>query len=294
MINSSKSLALTVLAASGIAVASASAQNPGFAFGDLVLGFQATGGTGSTSYLVARIGQSGLLRDEISNVSLLNLGSQLSAAFGTNWFDRTDLYMGVAAIGSNSEFNGFFLNGDPDVTPYIGIPRQSVGLDGSAGSFAPSLTAQQTQDAANGISAAHDLFETAGTSGVATIAKNFNLVDYDDQNPIAAGVQGTAYNGVFSGGVQAVFGAGLFGSMGGVNAEAALDLYRIQRFNNIPGQFGEGLPTDVGTFEGTIVIDNSGQVGLVVAPVPEPTTFGLLSAGVALAGLCRRRRAAQA
>lgn len=289
MIKAPKLLAFAALAVSGLAVAPAVAQNSAFDYGDLVLGFQATGGTGSGSYLLARIGQAGLLRDAVGHVSLLNIGAQLTATFGANWFERTDLYVGVAAIASNDEFNGTLLNGDPDITPYIGIPRQSAGVEGTPSSFAPSLTGAQTQQAANGIFAAHNIFETAGTGAVATISKGFNLVDYDDQNPIAAGVQGTAYD-VFPGGAQVVLTAGLFGNVGGINAEAALDLYRIQRFNDVPGQFGFGQPTDAGTFEGTVVIDNGGQVSLLVTPVPEPTTFGLLSVGTAIVGLARRRR----
>jgi hypothetical protein len=70
-------------------------------------------------------------------------------------------------------------------------------------------------------------FESLGTSGVATISSSALLVDYNDQNPISGGIQGNAYNGVFSGGVQTTFGPGAFGNFGGVNVEAALDLYRI-------------------------------------------------------------------
>lgn len=289
MIKAPKLLAFAAIAVSGLAVAPAVAQNPGFEYADLVLGFQATGGFGSGNYLLARIGQSGLLRDAGAPVSLLNIGAELTLAFGSNWYERTDLFMGVSAIGSNDEFNGFLLNGDPDVTPYIGLPRQSVGLAGEPASFAPNLNGAATQSAASAIFAAHSFFEAAGTGPVSSISKGSNLTDYDDQNPITAGVQGTAYD-VFAGGVQVVLSAGLFGNIGGVNAEAALDLYRIQRFNNIPGQFGLGDPTDIGTYEGTIVIDNTGQVGLVVGAIPEPTTLGLLSAGVTLMGFSRRRR----
>ncbi len=287
MIKAPKLLAFAALAVSGLAVAPAVAQNPAFDYGDLVLGFQATGGTGSGSYLLARIGVASILRDAAGTISLANIGADLTTAFGANWFERTDLYVGVAAIGSNDEFNGYFQNGDPDLTPYIGIPRQSVGVAGTAGSFAPILNGAATQQAASAIFAAHSIFEAAGTGTVSSISKGFNLTDYDDQNPIAAGVQGTAYD-VFAGGTQVVLTAGLFGNVGGINAEAALDLYRIQRFNDIPGQFGLGQPTDVGTFEGTVVINSAGQVSLV--SVPEPTTFGLLSVGAAIVGLARRRR----
>ncbi len=288
MTYTTKTLALAAFAIGGIALAPASAQNPGFAPGDLVLGFQSTGAN-SESYIVANLGQSGLLRDTTGTVSLLNLGSTLTAQYGASWFERPDLYVALFAIGSNDEFNGYFVNGDPDLTPYVGVPRQSVGVAGMPGSFAPSLTGAQVQQASNGMFSAQDVFETAGLSGVATISKTMNLTDYDDQNPISGGVQGAAFQGVFPAGVQAVFGPGAFGNIGGINAEAALDFYRVQGFNNIPGQFGFGQPTGEGTFHGTVLINDVGQVSLV--GVPEPTTFGLLSMGAALVGFSRRRRA---
>lgn len=292
MTNFSKLFATATLALGGLTLTTASAQNPGFELGDLVIGFQASGGVGSGSYLLARLGQAGTLRDETGNVSLINLGTELTSLFGASWFDRSDVFVGVFGILSNDEFNGALVNGDPDVTPYVGIPRQFLGTPGSAGSFAPFFNAAGTQSAANGMFAAANIFETAGTGSVSTISKTLSLVDYDDQNPISAGIQGNAYDGIFSGGVQAPFGAGIFGSFGGVNAEAALDLYRIQLFNNIPGQYGFGGAVNEGEYNGTIVINNAGAVSLV--NVPEPSTAGFLAMGAALVGMVRRRRAVKA
>jgi hypothetical protein len=134
---------------------------------------------------------------------------------------------------------------------------------------------------------AANIFETNGTGAVSTISNGASFTDYNDENPISAGAQGNSWQGVFSGGTQDVFGPGAFGTIGGINAEAALDLYRIQGVNNQQGQAGFGQPVGQGTYEGTIVIDNTGAVAFQV--IPEPTSFALLTAGAAALGLARRR-----
>ncbi len=265
----------------GILSASALAQNPGYEFGDLIVGIQATG-AGSDRFVLANLGNAGVLRDAAGSLlNIIDVGAVLTTQFGTNWFNRTDLFFGAATVGSNDEFNGFFVNGDPDLTVYASAPRQSVGSAGVAASGGYTLNPNGgVQSAANGIFGSVNSFETLASSNFALIARDANFVDWNDQNP----ANGLAFN-EFASGVQVPFGNGIFGVLGGVNAEAAVDLYRIQGFNNIPGQFGFGEPTAVGTFEGTVVIDNAGSISLVV---PEPSTALLI--GVGLAGLASRRR----
>lgn len=281
---------LAAAAACAIALSTAEAQNSGFNHGDLILGFQTTG-SGSNNYVLANLGQAGTIRDLSSNTTLVTglgaLNNALNVQFGIGWFDRTDLYMGLFTVGSNDEFSGYFVNGDPYNTLYLGAPRQALGSAGNPQSAGFSLTANSVQEAANGMFGAANIFETQGSGAVSTLGTGLSFVDYDDQNPISAGVQGAAWGGVFAGGVQAVFGAGTFGTLGGVNAEAALDLYRIQGVNNEPGQHGFGQPTGIGTFEGTVAIDSTGQVSLVV---PEPSAVGLCGIGILLAGFVGRRR----
>jgi hypothetical protein len=92
-------MALTV-SVSILAANSASAQNPGFELGNLFLGFQTTG-SGSENYVLANIGDSALLfRDATSNqINLININAALTAQFGANWANRTDLFMGPAPRG---------------------------------------------------------------------------------------------------------------------------------------------------------------------------------------------------
>jgi hypothetical protein len=285
--------ALAATALIGWMATPAQAQNPGFNFGDLIMGFQTTG-SGSGSYVLANLGQAGTIRDAATNQTLLSgntLQTVLNSQFGLEWFNRNDLYVGIFTVGNNDEFSGFFVNGDPYNTLYVGAPRQSVGEAGSPASGGFLLTGQAVQDAANGMFAAANIFEQAGTGAISTISATRSLVDYDNENPISGGVQGASWGGVFAGGTQAVFGPGVFGNLGGTAAEAALDLYRIQGVNDQAGQFGFGQPTGQSTYEGTIMIDNAGQVSLLV--VPEPSVVGLLAVASGILGMTRRRRTTQ-
>jgi hypothetical protein len=288
--NRSKNISAIALAisVSALAATSASAQNPGYELGNLFLGFQSTGGTGVSNYMLINIGDSALLyRDATSNqINLMNINAALNAQFGVGWADRTDLFMGTGASWSNDEFGDPTRNGDPFNTLYVGNPRQTLGAPGQPGSTGFQLTSASIQDASNGLFAAGTVFETQGTGAISSIPKSGgftgSFVDYDDQNPINAGIQGAAYNGVFSGGVQSAFGPGQFGNFGGIAAEAALDLYRI------------GSTTGSSTYEGTLVLDNLGNVSFIVAPIPEPSSTLLLALTAGAIGFVRRRHAVAA
>ena len=285
--NRSKNIAALALAVSvsALAVTSASAQNPGFTRGDLILGFQTTG-AGSANYVLASLGDTALIfRDATSSVfNITNVNSALVANFGTSWFDRTDLFVGTAGVWSNDEFDaeGETRNGDLFNTVYMGTPRQTIGNAGAASSNAFSIPSGSVQNAADRVFSVGATFEGVGSSSVSTISAGNNFVDYNDENPIGAGgVQGVAYD-TFSGGVQDTFGPGTFGTFGGVAAEAALDLYRI------------GSTTGSSAYEGTVVLDSLGNVSFIVAPVPEPSTALMIGLTTCVAGFVRRRRMAVA
>src|SRR4030095_2156845 len=288
--NRSKNISAIALAVSvsALTVTTATAQNPGFEPGNLFLGFQTTGGTGVNSYMLANIGDSALLfRDATGNqINLLNINAALTAQFGAGWADRTDLFMGAGASWSNDEFGDPERNGDPFNTLYVGNPRQTLGTEGHRGSTGFALASGQIQDASNGLFVTGSVFESQGTSGISSILKSGGFtgtfVDYDDKNPINGGIQGAAYNGVFSGGVQTAFGPGSFGLFGGINAEAALDLYRI------------GSTSGASTYEGTILLDNLGNVSFIVAPIPEPSSTLLVALTAGAIGFVRRRQATAA
>ena len=217
------------------------------------------------------------------------MNTALTNQFGSGWANRTDLFMGVATVRENDEFGALaaLQDGDPYNTVYIGRSRTAVGAAGVAQSSVGTLSLSTLQGLSNSVYGAASIFETVGTSSVSTITSTAVFADWDDQNPIPSGVQGIGFD-TFGGGVQSVFAAGTFGTLGGVTAEAAVDVFRMQYVNNEVGQFGFGAPTGVGTFEGTVVIDGAGAISFVV--IPEPSTYALLGLGAVLAFVVARRR----
>jgi len=282
-------LRLLALAVGSLAITSvgAQAQNTGFNYGDLIVGFQVTG---NSTYVLGNLGSAAALRDLTANsIGIINMNTALTNQFGSGWANRTDLFMGVATVRENDEFGALaaLQDGDPYNTVYIGRSRTAVGAAGVAQSSVGTLSLSTLQGLSNSVYGAASIFETVGTSSVSTITSTAVFADWDDQNPIPSGVQGIGFD-TFGGGVQSVFAAGTFGTLGGVTAEAAVDVFRMQYVNNEVGQFGFGAPTGVGTFEGTVVIDGAGAISFVV--IPEPSTYALLGLGAVLAFVVARRR----
>jgi hypothetical protein len=294
--NRSNKLVILAAAALATGMATAKAQNPDYAAGDLVLFFQNPGGaTGNDQTLYVNVGQTALdFRgaaagvDVANDLNIINISSQLTAAFGANWATETTLYAGLAGVWGNAgSLNNTLLNGDPNRTLYVSQARTDVGTVGQANSTGYTIggdTAMTT--AANGMITQNNVLETTGTGLTLQAATSASQID--DQNPFTVpGVQGTAF-GTFPGGVQQAGSASQFGNFGGLTGiEFALDLYRILAKTNAPGQTAG--PLRVGTYEGTLVLDTLGNVSFVTTAVPEVSS-ALLVGSLGLAGLVRRRR----
>ncbi len=283
-------------AISALLGAAASAQNPNFTPGDLILGFQNVGGTQNADKVVLlSLGDTAFVfRDATSNlINMADIGSLLTSTYGANWWQANTLYMSIVGVWGNNALSNTLQHGDPHRTVYIGKERSAIGIEGVAGSAAPGVAnATEMSSAANGgvQIGTNDLETLMTASGVFAVADTA----YDNLNPFTTaptpstpGLQGNAYT-VFSGGVQDGFEAGSFGTFGGVSVEAALDLYRLQAKNNIAGQYGQSGALNTGEFQGTVVIDQAGKVSFIVTPVPEPSAFLLL--GLTACGFASRLR----
>lgn len=256
------------------------ADNTFYAPGDLMLYFQELNATGKTIYVSlgsaandfrgAATGTAG----QPNAIDISDLGAQLTSTFGSNWKDRTDVYVGLAAVWGNSATSSALQDGDPHRTLYVSQPRSSVGTLGQPGSNVPSLnTNGGMTTGASGILQMSFVFDDAsGTNGynqaVLELPKSISTID--DQNSftvIGATVLQEPAFGVFSGGVQQQGTAGGLGNFGPVNnVEFALDLYRIPARTNIStpvAQVGLGETVRLGTLEGTIVIDQNGKVSFL-------------------------------
>lgn len=278
-----RNLTNTILVATGLALSTlpVSAGNTPSQLGDLILGLRASGGTGASSYVMANLGPAATVRDATTNLSLFSgtaLALALSSNFGATWYDRTDLWVGAVMGFEDDEFgpNSGGLNGDSFLTMYASNRRTAVGTAGVVNSASWAPTPNGTITASGNMLDSANAFVAAGT-GVATIANSTYLLDWDNRNPFSGNTPGLAFN-TFAGGVQAPFGLGIAGNLGGYNAEAMLDLFRMQ---------SDTVNYVNTTFEGTIVIDSAGQVNFVV--VPEPSTLSLFAIGAGIAVLRRRR-----
>lgn len=274
---------LRITATSALLLAGATglqANNTFFAPGDLMLYFQELDSSGKTIYVSLGSAANNFrgtatgTAGQANAIDIRDLGAQLTSTFGANWKDRTDVYVGLAAVWGNSATNAVDLqDGDPHRTLYVSQPRTSVGTLGQPSSNVPTLnTNGGMTTGASAILQMSLIFDDAsGTNGynqaVLELPKSISTID--DQNPfITVGsttIQDTAFN-VFSGGVQQQGTASGLGTFGPVtNVEFALDLYRIQARNSVPGQVGSGQPIRQGTLEGTIVIDQNGKVSFLTS-----------------------------
>ena len=284
-------IAASLLAMAG---ASANAANTFFATGDLILFFQKPGdsdtvyvamGSAPLNYRGTVAGTGGA-DYTLTRSNIVNLNSTLTSAFGPGWASDPDLYMGAVAARSSS--GSAVVNGDHNRTVYASRSRDAVGTVGLASS-APwdfTLSGANTTAANNIVTLGNNLNNNT-TEVAQTVPTSISLID--DQNPflsVALGIQGTAFN-AFSGGIQQRGSAGVFGSLGGVdNIEFALDLYRIPEFADSETTGIEVSGTKrFGSFEGTLLLGNDGNVSFLV---PEPSAVTLV--GIAGLGLALRRR----
>jgi hypothetical protein len=283
-------------------VTSASALN--FNAGDLVLFFQNPSGTGSANTIYVNLGSAITYRgaatgtDVANMLDIVNINSQLTTAFGAGWATETTLHAGLAAARSNNPTlgGGGVVNGDPNRTVYISDQRNSVGTVGSAGSVGYSGYGDGPLGTASSdiiqMNLPYDQLDTNGTDDPNQVEiVGVGSSNIDDQNPFLSvpNVQGNAFN-AFPGGVQQSQSSSakpaLIGDFGPVSdVEFALDLYRIVSVTGKTGQLAGDVP-GLGSYEGTVVLDNLGNVSFVT--VPEPTTAALV--GIGLGALIMRRR----
>lgn len=281
-----------------ISMTAANAANSSYSAGDLLLYFQQEG---SSNTLYVDLGNVTTFRGaatgvDVANIlNMINISTQLNAAFGANWATATNLYMGVAGVVGTSGSLLTLTNGDPQRTLYVGQSRTDAGTVGVANStgYTVNTNTGMTDGAGNIDAMSLPFADATGTNGYdgAAIVSTTGVSAIDEQNPfLATGIQDTAF-GIFGGGVQQVGTAGTFAaSMGPVsNVEFALDLYRIQAKNNIVGQVGNGETLRAGTYEGSLTLDSAGNVSFITA-VPEPSTYALFGGAALVIGFVAARR----
>lgn len=270
------------------------AQNTAFQNGDLILGFQAKGGTGADKTVLVNLGDTAtVFRDATSTISnVTNVNSILSSTFGAGWFDNTNLYFGAIGVWTNIKGEGALRNGDPGQTIYVSKGRTTIGDESMDSSTITTPSASNQTQSANQIIGLNGTFEVQPNPTSQFSILNTTANTWEDFNPTTAGgVQSTAFT-AWTGGIQQRFATGSFGTFSVGAVEGALDLYRSQGENDTPGQFDENGPLRVPQFQGIITVKNDGQVDFIA--VPEPSSALLLGLASVLGLAVRRRRAIRA
>jgi hypothetical protein len=251
--------------------------------GDLILGFQASGGEGSGKNVFFNLGSAVALRNGTSMGIKGNINDTLVSAYGASWYTRADVYFGVIANGSaghatDADYPDYFeaILGDPNSTLYVSTPTATAGSGSlyAAGTYSNSDLTNAGNTLSNTESLLPTLTDLADGSAIldqSADAQGWEL-GWTKYNPFVQGEQGASYDS-FSGGIQQRFGKG------GVATYA--DIQRVLATNT------GANPTGVvggGTYEGTLAIGSNGSLTLV----PEPSSAMLGVAGICLA--LRRRR----
>jgi len=299
--NSLLAFAVTVTA-SLVGLSSASAQD--YTQGDLVLFFQNPAGIqGSNQSVFASLGNtatvfrnnSAISSTPTNQLNIVNIGTTLTAAYGSNWASETTLWGGLGGVWGNSPNinNSTLENGDPHRTIYTSVARSTVGTVGTADSGIPNYNTDGIiTTTVNSMITQYGDFAALPLTTVAQITDTTRV---PAQNPAG----GNGWNSSISGGVQQQGSAGNFGTFLTVNnVQFMWDIYRFTARNNIANQFDSPVisgtdPTRTGQFLGTVVLNSAGDVSFVA--VPEPSTYMMLGLGALLIAFgVRRRRASRA
>lgn len=240
--------------------------------GNLILGFQATAGTGSTKNVFFNLGSATGFRDNGNQGVLGNIGATLATVYGSDWYTRTDLYFGVIANLNQQPNSGFGsrnpVNGDPSRTFYISAAAASPG----AGPLVPAATfpASALGTGGTSLSGLENVLKPSSDGTGWITGSTDPLAQGLQKEPDGAGIldqtlaqhavawnnswtrwnpsPGAAFD-IFTGGIQQNFGKG--------DAATYVDVQRILAYS--AGASPAGV-VGGGTYETTISIGSSGSI----------------------------------
>jgi len=281
--------ALLAIAGTVALAASASAQTVTYTNGDLLVGFRASGGVGSDTTFVYNLGSSVSYRDGLFSGVRANVGTQLSATYGADWYTRSDVSWGVigAVNNLNPQLDTTVVNGDPGSTLYASKAATGIQTSTAWGSGTAFTRSQVVSAATQVVSFTHTGSQVAGTFAFQTAAANTGglgaFVNTSATNDYANYTTPSADFSLFTGGIEGTFGTS--------TEFAYLDLYRVLASTSGASPTGT---VGRGSYETTFSINSAGQIS-VASAIPEPSSFASIAGVIALGVIgTRRRRSVQA
>jgi hypothetical protein len=221
-----------------------------FTNGDLIIGFQATGGQGTNTNVFFNLGPAINHRDNGNLGVLGNIATTLSAAYGSNWYSRTDLYFGAFGnlnFAQNSGIGGQGpVNGDPSATIYVSqaaaAPGQSLLWTG--------YTSTALRSAGNTFSGMEQMVVslTANADNSANVDQTTQPLEWNNGWTVYNPTPGGAF-GIFNGGIQQNFGKG--------GSATHVDVQRILAYTTGAAPTGT---VGTGSYETTISIGSDGSI----------------------------------
>jgi len=263
-----KNRLLSILAAllAPIAVSTQATAAWTFSDADIVLGFQASSGTGSTTNLFFNVGNSFTFNTSSLPYGLVgNINDDLTATFGSNWASRTDLHFGAFGNRTNLPVGiepGDIANGiEPGRTVYVSTPTVNLG----AAALRPTLTSGSLATPASQYAGLRtnlpSFTETVDADGVSSLNQAANPVAWANSWTVRVPVTGQAFGNL--GNIQQTFGAA------GV---ASIDIQRM-------------TPSTPTTYVGSLSILDNGNIVVI----PEASTSLLGAAAIGFLAFRRRR-----
>ena len=255
-----------------IGIATSSADLFSHTDGNLLLGFQATGGTGASQNVFISLGSATSFRDNGNLGPIANIGATLTSVYGSDWYTRTDLYFGVignlsakpnSGIGSASA-----VNGDPSRTFYLSAPAATPGT----GNLIAATTYGGTALGAagtnlNGMENMLKGVDNGVVGGLQAEPDGSAILDQTNQDHNTAWnngwsrwnpTPGAAFE-VFTGGIQQSFGKGGSGTH--------VDVQRVLSTNTGASPTGT---IGGGTYETTISVSPTGAITAATATASSP------------------------
>jgi hypothetical protein len=220
---------------------------------DLLIGFRASGGTGTSDSYLVNIGTAANYNTNKTSftLSLGNVGSDLAAKYGSDWYTRSDLFWGIFGTTTTTA-----------PTLYSSVARTDSNVQSTP---PPDVLNAPTRNATK--------------TDITSVTSAFNLLSPTANSTNAAfqpnAADASSYN------YQVTQSGTDFGSVSRWdniqgNLNQILDLY---------GQ------NNSGTFwRGGFSLNNAGLIAFNPTIVPEPSTYALLGIGAVLLGAAYRRK----